>query len=905
MMSKILRSGLSVFLLVSMTLAGILVLSHPVYADSDNHGYDHGWGYSAKSFTIQDSDPSIFVKKGGISNNHQPNQPFPVYVFITNYGRAGTPISLTKDTPVTVTLRGPGYQKDYQLTIPKGQTYATMNVTIPTAGGWSLSAQGQINGDLVAGGPWFFFVLNNDVNLVIQPSQATLSPGGTQQFQAHLYVLGYDLGDVTNSTNWYQNDQNNWFQNNWLQQDWFQNGWFQQDQDYQDDWNNWLQNNWYHSDRNWFRNNWFQITWSSSNPEVASVGSDSGLVTAGTRDGTTEITATLSLGNQFQKMLTDWTGWKGSSFNKPLTATATVTVAAPTLQITPSSVQVPVQGKAQLQAKLVYPDNTIVDVTDQANWSSDTPGVASVGTNTDGETPGLVQGVAPGDATITVTVNGVKATTPVNVPTPSLTITPSIAAINTGDSYTFTDVVYNDGINGSTDVYVLPSDPDVNWQIISPIPYPDVVIVDGGKVIPTIVTSQSDPITITVEATYKGASATANLTVVQPKLTIQPNNQTVNVGDSATFTVHYTDAYVTNQDVTSAVTWTYDSSFVSLGNTAGTFKGVEATQKATPITATYINSQGSSYTSDSVSLTVVQPSLTIQADRTNLNVGSSLQLTTSYTDANSPNGETLTDQAKWSISSSSSPQVLTVSSSGMVQALTAGSETVTVSATYNNISEQKKLTFTIWQPTLTLSPNSLVLNVGDSVPLSSTFVANYTDADHPEGEIVTPSGWSSSDSSIAAITAGSVTGKNVGNTTFSASYSYNPPVTANYNEEKVTVTAQVSVIVVSTKTATKLVVTPLTASVAAGGTVQFTANLVDQNGNNAGDVTNIASWTNSGTNVTWDPNKKGLATGVNSSVQNVPTTITAEYDGFTGTALLTVTSQGIVWEAEPPPQSSN
>ena len=88
----------------------------------------------------------------------------------------------------------------------------------------------------------------------------------------------------------------------------------------------------------------------------------------------------------------------------------------------------------------------------------------------------------------------------------------------------------------------------------------------------------------------------------------------------------------------------------------------------------------------------------------------------------------------------------------------------------------------------------------------------------------------------------------------------------------------------SGKTVTGIAVSPSTASLAAGGTQQFTATATYSDGSMA-NVSSTATWTAASTAVA-TINAAGLATGVAAG----STTMTASFSGSTGTATLTVTA---------------
>jgi hypothetical protein len=156
------------------------------------------------------------------------------------------------------------------------------------------------------------------------------------------------------------------------------------------------------------------VTWTSGTPAVATVNASSGLANALTV-GSTVITAT-----------------SGS-----VSGSTTLTATPATLQsiaITPNPITVGAGSSQQLTATGTYSDGTTRNVTTAANWTSDTPSVATVGPST-----GLATGVSAGSATITVAIGSITATAPLSVVTVvSIAITPNPAVVGLGASQQLT-----------------------------------------------------------------------------------------------------------------------------------------------------------------------------------------------------------------------------------------------------------------------------------------------------------------------------------------------------------------------------------------------------------------------------------------------------------------------------------
>jgi uncharacterized protein YjdB len=253
-------------------------------------------------------------------------------------------------------------------------------------------------------------------------------------------------------------------------------------------------------------------------------------------------------------------------------------------------------------------------------------------------------------------------------------------------------------------------------------------------------------------------------------------------------------------------------------------------------------------------------SVTLSPAAASLTVGATTQLTATPKDAN---GTALSGRAvTWATSNAAAA---TVSASGLVTGVAAGSATIT--ATSEGQSGTSTITVTnLPVASVTVSPASASLTVGATTQLTATPKdANGTAL---SGRTVT---WATSNAAVATVSAsGLVTGVAAGSATITAT-----------SEGK----SGTSAITVTNPPVASVTVTPAIASLVVGATVQLTATLKDVLGNPL-----------SGRVVTWSSNAPGVAavsgTGLVTGLGAGVVTITATSEGVSGTAAITATATG-------------
>jgi len=557
------------------------------------------------------------------------------------------------------------------------------------------------------------------------------------------------------------------------------------------------------------------VNWSSSANNIATV-SQAGVVTA-VALGTATITAT--------------------SEGKSGTSTVTVVpVPVGSVVVSPSTNPLHVGQTVQLQTTVKDQNGTTV-TNRVVTWGSSDNTIATVNAT------GKVTAVGAGTATITATSEGKSGTATVTVtlvPVGSVAVSPSAPNVVIGTTQTLTATVKDQ--NGTT-----VTDRAVSWSSSAT----GVATVSSSGVVTGVALG-----TATITATSEGKSGTAVVTVTPVPvgtITLNPPSASIAARGTATFTATVKDAngtVVTDRPLT----WASDNILVATVTQSGVVTGL------IPGTANIsASAEGKSGTAVVTVGLLPVASVSVTPSPTSVTVGGTQQLTATTKDAL---GGTLTGRiVTWS---SGTPGVATVSSSGLVTGVTAGTAVITATSegqsgtstvTVNPAVAAPVATVTLAPPTATIAPNA-----------TTTFTPTLKDASNNTltGRTIT---WQSSNTAVATVSStGVVTGLTEGTST----------ITATSEGKSGTAAVTVQGGPVSTVT-----VTPSSAGVFVGGTQQLTVTLKDA----AGNVLNRA--------VTWSSNKTQFATvsstGLVTGVGAGNAVITATSEGKNDTSNITVT----------------
>jgi trimeric autotransporter adhesin len=626
-------------------------------------------------------------------------------------------------------------------------------------------------------------------------------------------------------------------------------------------------------------------SWISSNANVASVSNAAGQKGQATAMavGSAEVRATLG----------------------GITGTAQVTVAASPLvsiKVTPDPLSVILGLTGKLTATGSYQNGTTQDLTTQVAWSIEDGSIATI-SNAAG-TAGQVAGIVVGNTTAVATLSGISGKAAVNVTTAKLTeikVSPATATVTAGGKQQFTATGTYD--NGTT----LDLTTQVTWSSGSN----TVAQISNAAGSNGLATSLVQG-TATITATMGTVSGTATLTVGAPLLSsimIAPAApSSIDVGGTRNFTV--TAVYQNGNTAQVAGTWSASPTSVATVATTGGGRGATATGVApgtATITVTYEGMSASATLTVTAVPTLVGLTITPESVPTLL-VGATQQLQANavYSDGNTT---TVTTTASWT---SNPASVASVSGGGggrdggpggggggrgLVTAIGAG--TATITATYQGFTATITITVRDPAPTaLVITPANPTIRVG----ATQQFAAVVALEDGTTQTVTNQASWTTSSGTIASITTsgggGGGPGGGGGRGLATGIAAGQVTVTATYSNLTATTTLTVTKAV-----PTSLVVTPPSPTIQVGQTQAFVATMVYDD-NTTANVTAQASWTSSAPSVATIQTSGGggggpggggpggggggAAVGTASASAIGVSTISATFDGFTGTATLTV-----------------
>src|SRR5438309_4671796 len=462
------------------------------------------------------------------------------------------------------------------------------------------------------------------------------------------------------------------------------------------------------------------VTWSSSNPSVATV-DGTGLVTSVVA-GSATITATS----------------EGQS------GTASVTVSSvpvASVAVSPATASLSVGQTAQLTATPKDANGNPL-IGRAVTWSTTNGSVATVSAT------GLVTAAGAGSATITATSEGKSGTA-------SVTVTPVTGQFAIGDSVQTTVAAW---VRNTSQP---PADPATGTppSVIGTQPAGVRGVVDSGPVLNT--TPGGDGAIryhVLFASGVSGWVVQGNLAKIVPtvpvaSVTVSPATASLTVGQTVQLTATPKDANG-NALTGRTITWSSSDNTIATVNGSGVVTGVGSGGPVT-ITAT---SEGQSGTA-TVNVTLAPvASVTVAPSSASIAITGTAQLTATPKDAS---GNPLTGRAiSWS---SSDNTIATVNGSGLVTGVAVGS--VTITATSEGQSGTATVTVVhVAVASVTVSPATASVQVGSTIQLTAT--PKDASGNPLSGRVVT---WASSNTAMATVSSsGLVTGVAAGSATITA-----------------------------------------------------------------------------------------------------------------------------------------
>jgi len=396
------------------------------------------------------------------------------------------------------------------------------------------------------------------------------------------------------------------------------------------------------------------VLWQSQDSSVAAVSSAANRgVVAGAGSGSTQVTAALSV--------------------QRLAAAATVQVRRPALlgiEIIPATATVAAGLTQRFTAIGVYDDESSLDITARARWSSSAESVAKI---VAGDAQGLVRGVAPGAVTIRAALEGVTGNAALTVGAAIITsvlVGPADARIEVGETQAFVAIArLSDGsAREITDEVTWVSSNAAAASVSNEAASAGTAlgVVAGGT---------------QIRAYYKGTlQGVGTLEVVPPTITlivVTPAASSVSVGSHVYYTATAILSNATQIDVSKFVTWTSSSDAVaSISNGKDHGRATALAGGSITVTATKDNVVGQTSLTVTALCSGKPGSMSIESDVT-LRVGATaqLQVTGFYPDGCS---QEMTDESATVWRSSNDDVFKVGNKTGLVTGIGVGSALVEI-----------------------------------------------------------------------------------------------------------------------------------------------------------------------------------------------------------------------------------
>jgi len=485
----------------------------------------------------------------------------------------------------------------------------------------------------------------------------------------------------------------------------------------------------------------------------------------------------------------------------------------------------------QFSVTATYSDSSSEDLSNTATWSSSDTDVASISSS------GLLTTITSGSVSITASFGSFSDTASGNVITlTGLTISDFSGTLITGATEQFS----------ATATYSDSSTEDLTNTATWLSSDPSVASISSSGLLTTISSGS-----VNITASFAGFSDSASGNVItRTDLTISNFSGTLKTGATEQFSAIATYSDSSTEDLSNSATWSSSDSGIASISTSGLLTTLSA--GSVNITASFGG------LSDSASGNVIAlTTLTVNDFSGTLKTGVTEQFsaTATYSDSST---EDLTNTASWS---SSDTDIASISSSGLLTTLSAGS--VNITASFGGFSDTAPGSI-ITLNSITINALSHNLKIGESEQLVATGTYSDSSTENLSSNVT----WLSSDSNIASLSStGLLTSVAIGTVVLSAS---------NSEFEGLLNATMIDLSSIS--------ISPPSSTLAKSTSQQFIATGIYSD-DTSQDLSSLVNWVTGDNDLATTSN-----TGLLRAVSDGATTITASLNSTSGSANVTVTT---------------
>ena len=412
------------------------------------------------------------------------------------------------------------------------------------------------------------------------------------------------------------------------------------------------------------------------------------------------------------------------------------------LAVSPGAAQVPLGTQGQFRAAGKFDDGQMQDLTASVSWDTSAGNIATISSS------GVLTTIALGQAFVRAKYGSAAAYANLTVSSPillSLSVSPSSGVIPLGGGLQLS------AMGRFSDQTVKDITQSVNWASSNP---------GVAPVSPAGLVNAKALGTASVSATQGSANSSASLSITDAALVsiaVSAGSSSIPIGDETQVTAQGTFTDNSIRDITNLVTWTSSSpGVISISN--GGLAQAKSLGMANMIASKDSIIGFKSLTAVAATLT----SITVSSTQYVLPLGTYAQLTATgyYSDGSQQN---LTQSVQWS---SSSPQIISISNSGLATANAIGSSTAT--ATSNTTFGSAQLSVSPAQLlSISVSPQGVLVPIGQRQQMTAT--GSYTDG--TKYDLTPYVTWSSDKMSVATVDSnGMAVAVNIGIANIGASY---------------------------------------------------------------------------------------------------------------------------------------